>query len=274
MTSTPRPVSKTFRILAIATFVIVLFATLPILLAIVVAWLPGELAKEMYDTDIATHRFHATALSAANWVMLAALGTQLRKPQQRFATAILPLIALALLTPVDLMSPFFMPVQLVVLALFIAMLWFHPARGDLHWRPVDRATTVLLAIGGVPWLMYAWEQWQAQLAGPIANRHVQLAHYGFMAVVTLIILATVAVGSTSLPGWRAATLLGAAGATVFGVAAVIAPAQVSSPGVLGGIAAIAWAAALVVATVVRPIEASPMPPSARSRWSPTPSRAP
>lgn len=240
--------SRTFRILTVATLLLMLAGISLTLGGIFLIWVPGDLTTKLFADDFAIHRFHAGMISASTWVLFASVVSQLRRPRERIATMVLALSALLISLPADLQSPKFSPLELIVLAVIIAMLWFHPGRSELHLLPLHRKATVLLALGAVPGLSYAWNQLQQQLNGVGADRHLELGHYGFMAAAILVILVAVGIGVTSLPGGRLAIALGAAGAAAFGVLSILLPDQPSSPGVVWGWVALVWSGALILAT--------------------------
>lgn len=248
MTSASSP-SRAFRILAVVTAVVTLVGVLPTLIGIVVIWIPGDLAKNLYAGDIAVHRFHASVISLGTWILFAAILTQLRRPQDRIATLILALAALVIFLPFDLLASRFEPLELLVLSLLIALFWLHPARATRTWRPVHVRALTVVAVGAIPWTIYALSQLHDQLAGPATNRHVELGHYGFMTAATLIILVAAFLGTTSLPGRRTAMSLAGVGAATFGTLAVLLPDYVSSPGRIAGVGALAWA--ILIATLAR-----------------------
>lgn len=262
---TDTPVSRTFRVLTMITTLLLLAGVSLTLAGIALIWFPADVTKELFADDFAIHRFHAGMISAVTWVLFASVATQLRRPQQKVATMILAIVSLLILLPADLESPQFTPLELLVLTLLLAMLWFHPARSEIGWRSLHRTAGIVLALGVGPWLVYAWNRVQQQLNGVGADRHLELGHYGYMAAATLVILAAVFLGVTSLPGHRIAMAFGVAGATVFALLSILLPDQPSSAGILWGSVALVWAAALAVATWFRPGS-----PSMTSRASTTP----
>lgn len=239
------------------TLIVVLLALLPALVAPVAIWLPGDIPTSIYADDIDVHRFHSISISAASWILFASVASQLRKPGDKTATMVLALAAMVWFIPFDLISGIFTPVEILVLGPLVVMFWLHPGRHNLQWRPLHKPMLLVVAIGAIPGVIYAWGQLEAQLNGPPSSRHVELGHYGATAAMTLIILTAAAVGATSLAGRRLATTLAASAAAMVGVFSLMLSTDVSSPGVVGGVAVVAWSVALIPSSRAKTAEAEP-----------------
>lgn len=178
--------------------------------------------------------------SAEAILLLVALIALLRAPR-RTAPALQALaVVLALLVTMALTAapdPFTLVLGILVVTGVVA----GGAPLSLRDQAVCRPAALLAAVAAVPLLPYALLAAAEQRGGE--GPHVELLGYTGATVWALSLLGVAVVASFRLPGRRLPGLCAAAAAAVVGVASVLWPDVPSSLGVLGGAAAVAWAAA-------------------------------
>ena len=141
------------------------------------------------------------------------------------------------------------PVTVVLALLVVAGALLSPARSLVARRtaPVSRPLVALALVAAVPLVPYALGAAAAQRRG--ASLNAELAGYTGATVWAVALLAVVSVAALRSPGWQLPALSAAAAAAVAGVAGLVWPGIPSSVGMLGGLAALAWAAAVLTVVV-------------------------
>lgn len=138
-------------------------------------------------------------------------------------------------------------VVLAVPALVAGLLAAH--RHDHGERMLARPLLVFAAIGVVPLLAYGVDQalMQRNTFPPSADPHHQ-AHWFAMATFAFVVVLAVATAAAGAAGWRLAAIEASVATIVVAGVSVAMPDAASSLGRLGGVAALLWAAGVLVVT--------------------------
>jgi hypothetical protein len=203
-----------------------------------------------------THHVHDLAWGAAEGILLLVavalvLVDTLRRRarpavrQQAFAVLAALLTAMALTATSD-------PATLGVTVLVLTGVLLTGPRSVLPFRgaALNRPLAVLALLAGIALVPYALLAAAQQRTGD----SVQAERLGYTGVTVwaLAVVAVVAVAALSARGWRVPALSAAAAVTVVGVAGIMWPEVPSSLGAAGGLAALAWAAAVMVVVARMP----------------------
>jgi len=228
----------------------------------VAAWLDPAMLESLFPGAEA-HRMHGIGHGIVAWTIALCTVVQLWRARERFAPAVLGLVAISIYTLAALLSVTFSGLEVVGIVAFAALVWLHPARQGasvLPIRPVTLVASVPLVAAG--FILGATEL-QQQLAGTAADEHVVFGHYGIMATLAATGAAAALIASTSLPGARTTGWLAVVGIVAFGVASILFPASTSSLGVGPGVILLAAAMAFGATLLISQPAAAPDPGPAR-----------
>jgi hypothetical protein len=211
------------------------------------AWAPDGFLDTFYASQlemdhitadsVASHTIHYLAIAATHWSFMVGLLMQFRKPINKVAPMWQATGGIAVVTityPFIEVSRIPPPVFGVIgLALVAGLL--HPAKIFLSFpRRWDRVMLALLAVAAVPTVRMIVDQIRFQASGVSTDPHWQGLHYNFMAEYGLVLLLVLALGATSLPGWRYSVWAGTFLTVLMGVGFVTHPTYVSSQGTVWG----------------------------------------
>ena len=157
----------------------------------------------------ATHEMHWFAQGVLAWVIVAAIGIQLRRPATQIGAAWVYGLGLVLafsmvLALADLPAEV---VPIVAAAVVVAVLGFvaHPS----SWRarvtsvaPPSRALFLLVALAAVPLVIYAVGQLDIHTSSGPHDEHFEFGHWVVMAAYTLLVPLYGAVAAWKVAGWR------------------------------------------------------------------------
>jgi hypothetical protein len=212
----------------------------------------GQLLATGWTTDRAggTHHLHDLSWGALEGVLLlVALVTALvHRPSRPSAVLQAVAVAAGMLVTMVLVAqpdPFAVVLALLVGGGAAAYGGLRLVRGP---RP-HRAQLVVAVVAAVPLLVWAVGAAAEQRAD--ADEHAELLGYTGVTAFALSLLAVLLVAALRRPGWRVTALSTATAAAVVGVAALLWPADASSPGAAGGIALLVLAAATAAPALLR-----------------------
>ena len=207
--------------------------------------------------DGGSHRFHDLSWGVLEGaVILVGLVVSLWRPARRpiafqqvgVGVAAL-LVTMLLIRETDVAT-------FVVMGLIVVAGLLHPARRLLaRVNPVDAPALLVAALVAAPLVWYAIGEAALHRAGPTDDPHVAMAHYAGTTAAALAVAGLAFLAASRQPGRRLVVVSAATGLAVLGIASLIWPDIASSFGVLGGVAALAGAAA-VLAAGLRPGTAS------------------
>ena len=219
----------------------------------ILAWLPDEFLNEFYASQLefdhitegafTPHVVHYLAISATHWSFLIGLASQLRDPLSKIAPMWQVTAGVGLVT---LTYPFadisrIPPPVFVIIGLALAAGLLHPAK-IFHRRPTpwNPKLSIVALLAAVPTLLLIVDQLGLQSSGVETDTHWQGLHYNFMAEYGIVLLLVLALGASSLPGWRFSMWTGAFLTTLMGLGFVVYPDIASSQGLFWGVAAIGF----------------------------------
>lgn len=241
-----------FYAVTVAYLAFLLFALNEPMRSAVFAWTPGY--------GLFTHRVHH--VMQGSYLTLLALGVavQLHSPAQRVGGYLLTAVAVGSFLLVGLVvnglsalaetATFVVPV--VIVGLLHPGLWsFRPSRETLDYRML-----VLAVLAAVP--LAAFAALQVDLHLTTTDDHVVLEHYLAMAAGTVTIALGAIVASFRPAGWRVLAYGVALLATLVGIASAlfVDPSQGTNFGLIGGVLAVVWTYAFLVAAEYGAWEAS------------------
>jgi hypothetical protein len=223
----------------------------------VLAWLPDEFLNEFYASqlhfdhitsgDFAPHTIHYLAIAATHWSFMIGLILQFRDPMSKVAPMWQVTAGISIVT---LTYPFadvarIPPPVFAIIGLALVAGFLHPANiFKLRPGPWDSKMSALAALASVPAVIMIVNQVRLQTSGVEADPHWQGLHYNFMGEFGIVLLLLLALGASSLPGWRYSVWTGAFFSALLGVGFVTHPLASSSQGTLWGVTmlgfAIAW----------------------------------
>ena len=209
---------------------------------LVTGWLDGRQDGSFHAQDLAWGAAEGILLFVG---LVASLRHAHHRPaalQQALAVVVALVVTMTLTLEPD-------PVTVVLALLVVAGALLSPARSLVARRaaPVSRPLVALALVAAVPLVPYALGAAAAQRRG--ASLNAELAGYTGATVWAVALLAVVSVAALRSPGWQLPALSAAAAAAVAGVAGLVWPGIPSSVGMLGGLAALAWAAAVLTVVV-------------------------
>lgn len=211
------------------------------------AWAPDGFLETFYASqlemdsittdDVASHTIHYLAIAATHWSFMFGLLMQFKNPISKVAPMWQATGGIAVVTitypflDVSLIPP---PVFGVIgLALVAGLL--HP--GNIFRslpRTWDKKMLTLAGIAAVPTVWMIVDQIGLQASGVSTDPHWQGLHYNFTGEYGLVLLLVLALGATTLPGWRYSVWTGTFLAVLMGAGFVTHPNHVSSKGPLWG----------------------------------------
>jgi hypothetical protein len=228
------------RIAAAVTLVIAGVLPLVWSIAAVAAFITGE--------DGGEHRFHdLTGVGVVLGVLWLGAVLGLARDRGRRPVALAQLLGIggaAAVATALAGEPPVLPV--VVLLPGLVLLALRSDRAELRRLRPSPSLAALAVAAAVPLVPYA--AGQAHLQSVSHDPHASLEHYFDMAWIALALPITAGVAALGIRGWRFAAGCAAAGAAIFGTAAVLFPGQESSPGAGWGAVAIVWAVTLAAVT--------------------------
>ena len=194
------------------------------------------------DYAYPSHELHHLVLGMVFPVLLLGVIAQAYRPRRRVGPLYTAVCIWAALTVVFAIGGGFSPVQLVLLALLVGMVFTHPAGADQlpSLAALDRPVAVVAGLTALGALTFSAVELNAHF---VANdSHVGFDHYLFMATAGVSTAGLAVVASFRPVGWRFPTYTVAFFLTVFGLGSVLYPGseQGSSLGVFGLLVAV-WA---------------------------------
>lgn len=199
----------------------------------------------------ASHEIHFLAQGVLAWVTIAAIAVQVWRPVRRVGAAwaytagtVLPFGTLLALGDVPAEVR---PVIAVGIAVAVLAFVLHPA----SWRaklappvPLSRALLGLVAVGAVPFVVYAVGQLGIHTSSGAGDEHHEFGHWIIMGVYGLLVPLLGLVAARGVPGWRFAAWSSGLMAVALGVGslAIVAASQLST---VWAVLAILWGVALI-----------------------------
>lgn len=252
----------TFRVvsaLLLLLFLVLLGLEMPFLILL---WLPGDTLTSIVDdigpADLA-HRVHWTALSLMAWSLVIGMAVQLRRPQKNLAPLLHVFAFFVALILVDVLTVSFDPDLVIVVAVLVLLVFFHPLRGGLLKAPqLDRAMASLTALAVVPWVVFADGQARLQRLNVAGDMHAESDHWGLMTQLAILIILWGLIGSSDYSGWRLTAWITGLVSAVYGIQSLVFSDVASAAPTLWAIAAVAWGMAYLVMTERRARTAKPV----------------
>jgi hypothetical protein len=128
------------------------------------------------------------------------------------------------------------PPVFAIIGLAVVAGLLHPARiFKTAPRFRDRPMLVVAIAAAIPIAIMIFDQLGLQASGVEADPHWQGLHYNFMGEYGLVLLLVLALGASSLPGWRYSVWTAAFLSTIMGAGFVVYPGMTSSKGVVSGL---------------------------------------
>lgn len=198
-----------------------------------------------------SHRVHDLAFALLVGTTVTGMLAQLRAPARNMASQLLALIPFAALLVSTLLSnPWVLaPPWLLVGAGAVLAAMFHPIGDPLRaFGPVPphRPTLALVAVAAGPLLAYAFANLGLQRGSP--TDHVLLGHYGYMAALSLTIVAASALAGGRAEGWRLVAWVAGALAAALGVISILYADVDSKLPLPWALAALTWGVLFVAVT--------------------------
>lgn len=231
---------------------------------LVVATIIGLITVDVIDLGMQhfgeeSHRTHDVAYGGLFTTLVLGVLVQLRRPAANVAAMVMALVppaalllAAVLVNDVDRVFEFNPLRYGAAVAAVTALL--HPAgRAFLRsFRPasISWPMTAITGVAAVPLLGFAWSNLELQRG--VADIHVFMGHYGFMAALAFTIIATAMVASLRPAGWRLAAGVAGLLAAGLGATSLLYTDAASSLTTSWSLASIAWAVAFVVLTLRTP----------------------
>lgn len=239
-----------FRLLATLPLLLFLVVVGPLLLSLVLMWLPDETVLSIFDdmtrADLA-HRIHTTGLSMMVWSLVIGVAVQLHRPQSKAAPMLQALTVPVLIIAGDMLTGSFDPFGVIVLALLLVLAFLHPRRGDLLKAPrFDGAMAGLTALAVLPWVIFAFGQARLQRLDLPGDVHAETGHWALMAQLGILIVLWALIGSSDHTGWRLTAWVAGLASLSYGLQSLFYSdvASAASPG--WALAAAAWGAFYLV----------------------------
>lgn len=225
----------------------------------ILAWFPDEVLNEFYASQLhfdhitsgefAPHTIHYLAIAATHWSFMIGLMLQFKDPMSRVApmwqvtggiglvTVTYPFADISRIPP-----PVFAIIGLALVAGFL-----HPS--NMFKRrpgPWDKKMSSLAVLAAIPTVLLIVSQVGLQASGVEADPHWQGLHYNFMGEYGIVLLLVLALGASSLPGWRYSVWTATFLSALLGVGFVTHPQSSSSQGSLWGLAMVGLAVVWLV----------------------------
>lgn len=219
----------------------------------ILAWLPDDFLNSFYasqlDFDHITsgeftpHTIHYLAIAATHWSFMIGLILQFKDPTSNVAPMwqVTGGIGIVTLTYPFIDASRVPPPIFAIIGLALVAGLLHPSnifkRRAAPWNPTMAVLTIVAAI---PTLMLIVNEVGLQASGVEADTHWQGLHYNFMGEYGMVLLLVLALGASSLPGWRYSVWTGAFLAALMGMGFIANPHMASSRGVAWGMAMVAF----------------------------------
>jgi hypothetical protein len=238
---------RVFTGTAIATLVL-LFLSSPLALL----WLGWFLDE---GSDQISHRVHEVTFGALFAIVFVGVAAQLRHPERNLAGLHQAVLAVGVLTAVEVLaSGSADPLLLLYVVPILALILLHPNRRQLVWPPLAPSGWQLaVGLAAVPALLTMAAD-ELDLASRQVGGHVE--HWGAMAAFAFVMIGLILIAGLRPPGWRVSAWSAALAMTVYAGASIAYPDDASSavlrtpPWV---VLALIWAGLfLLVAERVRP----------------------
>ena len=194
------------------------------------------------------HELHHLVLGSVLPLLLLGVIAQAYRPSVRFGALHTSIIIWIALTVVFAIGGEFSPIHLILLALLLGMVVFHPT--GIGQRPslegLSQPMLVLAIVTAIGGFVFAGVELLTHLEA--TDDHVAFGHYLFMATAGLSIGALAVYGSIKETGWRFPIYGAGFLLVVIGAGSVLYPGaeQGSSLGVVLGMLVILWGIFLVV----------------------------
>ena len=221
----------------------------------VLAWLPDDFLNSFYASqlefdhithgDFAPHKIHYLAIAATHWSFIIGLVLQFKNPMSNVAPMWQVTAGIGIVT---LTYPFIdvgrvPPPVFAIIGLALVAGWLHPGnilrRRPGPWNPT---MAVVATAAAIPTAMLIVSEVGLQASGVEADAHWQGLHYSFMGEYGLVLLLVLALGASSLPGWRYPVWTGAFLTSLMGIGFIAEPNMTSSRGAAWGVAMAAFGA--------------------------------
>ena len=258
----PRWRKITFYVIAALLLLAILGLLWPLLLFVVLAWLPIEAWEAIFpgediDAGAVIHRIHELSFSLIFWGLAIGVGLQLWKPARRQAPMLQALAVMVAFLVIDLVSGSFSGEAVPIMVGVVLLVLLHPARdGFYRFNRPDVAMTGLAIVAAIPGAFFVLDQVDLQRLDVPGDEHAEFGHWSAMAVFATLIVLWGLIGSTDRTGWRITAWLVGISAAAYGVASLAFPLVASAAGTGWAIAAVAWGVAYVVLTERRARSAS------------------
>lgn len=201
--------------------------------------------------DLGVHRIHELLIPYLFLAMLAAMVTQLHRPEGKVVALQVGIAVPALVFLTNLAAGEVLPPPLIFLALALGAAALHPNRAEVFsWGSHVRSLLAWTVAGAIPLIYYAYDQIQRHRLAPPGDEHAELDHWAAMAALAAGIVVMGLLGAQDKPGRRIVGWITVLLAGVYGTASILFPDQPSSLGSAWGIAALLWAAGYLALTVL------------------------
>jgi len=249
----PRWRKITFYVLAALMLAMILGFLWPILMFVVLAWLPIDTWQAMFpgediNAGFVVHRIHVLAEGLIFWGLAIGVGLQLWKPRKRQAPMLQALAVVVAFLVIGLASGSFVAEEEILFVAGVALLaLLHPARERFYrFGKPDAAMAGLAVLAAVPGAFFIIDHIDKQRINLAGDEHAEFAHWAAMAVFSTVLILWGLIGSTDLTGWRVTAWLAGVSAATYGVSSLVFPTMPSTVDIGWAIAAIAWGVAYIV----------------------------
>jgi hypothetical protein len=215
----------------------------------------------------ASHRTHDVTYGLLFTTLVVGTFAQLRQPGRNVAGMVMALIPVAALLLAAVLSSDvdavfdFNPLRYAAAVTVVAALLHPTGRTFFRSFTISRVNWVLLALVGiaaVPLIAFASTSIRRQRT--VADMHVFMGHYGFMAALSFTVIAVGIVASMRPVGWRLTAWVAGLLPTVLGATSILYPDAASSLDLTWALAAIAWGVGFIAVAAVTGAAAEPTLP--------------
>ena len=241
-----------FRIAGVLLTGVLLVGLYPALKGIVLNWFPHEtflrFRPNLAAADV-VHRLHSTALAALSWGMVIGVAAQLHSPRRKIGAMLMALaVPPALALGEYLTDNFTLLGAGIPFALLLVVAVLHPhASHILRVRRPDPIMAGLALAGAVPWVVYSVEQGAQGLLAPGWD----VAHYGFVASLGVVVVLWSLLGALDQRGWLWPATAAGVAAAIVALKSLIFPEVLSGLSPVWAAGALIWAASYLVAAGLR-----------------------